>query len=75
VAHGPIAAEAPSFAQHRPLRDIAAGLEKELARSLREAGYEVLNTVCCTVKPDLERFRSVCAAFATHFPQLAKMTE
>jgi hypothetical protein len=44
MAFGPLFAEQPDFELHKPFRDRAAAIETDLARSLKEAGAEVLGT-------------------------------
>ena len=51
-------------------RDIVAALEKAVAEALKEAGYEVMNTVRCRKPLNAELFASVLSAFAGHFPAL-----
>jgi hypothetical protein len=70
VAYGPILPEADTRELHRERRDITAALEKALAEALRNAGYEVLNTVKCRKRLDRRRWTRVRKAFAVYFPKL-----
>jgi hypothetical protein len=70
VAHGPIFPEAENMALHLEPRDIVAAMEKALADALKEAGYNVLNTVKCRMCLDQELWETVRWAFAQHFPKL-----
>lgn len=47
IAHGPLFPQAENMEAHKRPRDIVAALEKALADALKEAGYEVMNTVHC----------------------------
>jgi len=77
IAHGPIFDEVPSegtredrMALHKPLRDIVAAMEKQLADELRDAGYNVLNVVHCKKPLDVVLWEDVRSAFAEHFERL-----
>jgi hypothetical protein len=70
VAYGPILKEAKGPEEHSKPRDITAALEKALSDALKEAGYEVLNTVNCRKKLDINLWTKVHKAFAVHFPRL-----
>lgn len=70
VSYGLVLKEATSRDKHRKNRDHVAALEKALAEAMTAAGYEVMNTVNCRTKLDVEAFASVRAAFAAHFTQL-----
>lgn len=70
VAHGPMLEEVDGLERHRGPRDTVAALEKALAEAMREAGYEVINTVNSRMPLDAELFSAVRAAFSAHFPKL-----
>jgi hypothetical protein len=70
IAHGPLFPEAPDYEAHKKPRNIVAALEKSLADSLKESGYEVLNTVKCRFSLDQKLWIAVRAAFAKYFPKL-----
>ena len=72
VAYGPILKEATRPDEHTKPRDTTAALEKALADALKESGYEVLNTVNCRKKLDLNLWDKVRKEFAVHFPRLDK---
>ena len=72
VAHGPLFQEQPDMESHRPIRNKVAALEKALADDLREAGYDVLNTVKCNAPLCGDLWAAVRNAFATHFPKLGQ---
>ena len=44
VAFGPIFDEQSDFAAHKPFRDKMAGVEKEVARILRDRNYNIIGT-------------------------------
>lgn len=73
VAYGPVLAEAAekTMEAHKPLRDKAGAIERQLAEDLVEASYEVMNTVPGTWSLDEELYAPVRAAFADVFPRLA----
>jgi hypothetical protein len=70
VAHGPVLAEGKGMNQHKKRRDIVAALEKKLAGSMDEAGYEVLNKVHSRKTLDEKHWHQVKKAFAAEFPRL-----
>jgi len=70
IAHGPLFPEAQDMETHSGPRDIVGALEKALADALREAGYDVMNTVRWLKPVDAKLFASVRAAFEAHFPKL-----
>ena len=77
IAHGPIFDEVPSkgtreerMELHKPLRDIVAAMEKQLADDLRDAGYNVLNVVHCKKPLDVVLWKNVRSTFAAHFERL-----
>ncbi len=70
VAYGPILGEAATQDAHRKSRDIIAGLEKALANSMKEFGYNVLNTVNCQKATDPDLWTKVRDEFAQHFPKI-----
>ena len=77
IAHGPIFEEVPHIGsrqdrmeKHKPLRDIVAAMEKQLAEDLSAAGYNVLNIVHCKKPLDVALWKPVRRAFAMHFKQL-----
>jgi hypothetical protein len=80
VSHGPLYPEVARsdgddrdtlMARHIPIRNVVGAFEKVLAEELKEAGYDVLNTVKWPHACDQEIWRTVKAAFATEFPRLA----
>jgi hypothetical protein len=72
IAHGPILKEASTFEAHCEPRNVIASLEAALAVALKEAGYEVMNTVNCRMPLDNKLFKKVRSAFATEFPKLSQ---
>ncbi len=70
IAHGPLFPQAEDMEAHKKPRDIVAALEKALADALKEAGYEVMNTLRCRKPLDVDLFTSVQTAFGAHFPEL-----
>lgn len=73
IAYGPIFKETADFDQDRKPRDIVAGLEKKLVDTLREAGYDVMNTVNSRMPPDKRRWRAVRDSFLEHFPNIGNI--
>jgi hypothetical protein len=76
IAHGPVLPEPPGkdMAEHTLRRDVAAGIEKRLARDLKAAGYDVVNTVSSTKPLDEIAYADVRLAFTAHFPRLEQIT-
>ena len=70
IACGPLFKETKDWNEHVPRRDKVARLEKELADSLKAAGYDVLNEVHSRKCLDTSRWAEVREAFAAHFPGL-----
>lgn len=70
VAHGPIFEEATTKELHQKSRDILAALEMALAEAMAEAGYNVMNSVNCRKKLNIEQFNQIRNAFAAEFPKL-----
>jgi hypothetical protein len=70
VAYGPIMDEGRTKEEHRPRRDRIAAMEKALACTLAEAGYEVMNTVSCKIPLDEGAFAEIRTALAVFFPKL-----
>jgi len=70
LAYGPILVEAATQDEHRMSRDIIAGLEKALENSMKESGYNVLNTVNCKKALDPDLWSNVRKAFAEYFHKL-----
>lgn len=70
VAYGPIFPEEKIMRKHKEPRDKVAALEKELAETLENAGYDVMNTVNCRRPLDQELWEEVRDAFADHFCKL-----
>ncbi len=70
TAYGPLFKKQMNMKAHMPVRDKVAALEKALADSLRESGYDVLNHVNCRKKLDLRLWGTVRRVFARHFPKL-----
>ena len=56
--------------KHKPLRDVVAAMEKQLAEDLSNAGYNVLNVVHCKKPLDIVLWKDVRSAFANHFERL-----
>jgi hypothetical protein len=75
AAYGPIHPEGASMADHTPLRNIVAAMEKALCDALLAAGYTVLNSVNCRQKLDDESWRRVLTAFTERFPKLKRAPE
>jgi hypothetical protein len=75
VAYGPIHAEGASMADHTPLRDRVAAMEKALCDALCTAGYTVLNSVNCRQKLDEQSWIEALSAFAERFPKLNQSPE
>jgi hypothetical protein len=67
VAHGPILAEATDWEEHVPRRNIVGGLEQKLEQELREAGWEVMNTVTGSFELDKQLWIEVRSAFVEKF--------
>ena len=72
IAHGPIFPEQQTMDEHKGPRDIVAALEKHLACTLEDAGYNVLNTVNCRQPLDGENWDKVKAAFVEYFPRIGE---
>ena len=70
IAHGPILKEAKTNDQHKKRRDSIAAMEKALADEMTASGYDVINTVKCRMKLDVNNYAPVRAAFALHFKML-----
>lgn len=81
IAHGPIYPQvdhdgsdrAKLMERHKPFRDQAGAMEKLLCDGLRDAGYDVLNTVNCKwvlSAEGREKWQEAKAAFQTDFPKL-----
>jgi hypothetical protein len=75
VAFGPIHREGASMADHKPLRNVVAAMEKALRDALHTAGYTVLNDVNCRQKLDRAAWQEVLAAFTERFPKLKPTPE
>lgn len=77
IAHGPIFNEVPDggsrydrMEKHKPIRDVVAAMEKQLAEDLSAAGYNVLNKVHSRKPLDVAIWTPVRQAFAKHFERL-----
>ena len=70
VAHGPILEESTTDADYRQRRDRIAAMEAALEAAMRQAGYDVMNTVSCRFAVDESAFAPVRIAFAAQFPGL-----
>jgi hypothetical protein len=72
IGHGPIYDQVldKDFAAHKPLRDTVGAMEKKLAEDLRDAGYDVMNTVRWKPALDPELYAPIRAAFTAEFPGL-----
>jgi len=73
IAYGPIFQEAGTMADHQPIRNRMAALEKELRNALHSAGYNVLNAVYCDHKLDDALWAEVADAFRDRFPKLQSL--
>jgi len=67
VAHGPILTEAAGWDGHVPRRDIVGGLEQKLEQELRQAGWDVMNTVAGSFELDEQLWADTRPAFAERF--------
>jgi hypothetical protein len=67
VAHGPILNEAKDWEGHVPRRNIIGGLEQKLEQELRQAGWNVLNTVKGTFVLDEQLWKDILPAFSDRF--------
>jgi len=47
-------------------------MEKALADEMTASGYDVINTVKCRMKLDVNNYAPVRAAFALHFKRLGR---
>ena len=56
--------------RQKPLRDVVGALEKALADTLRDVGYEVMNPVPGRSDTESHRWHEVLAAFEPRFPAL-----
>lgn len=72
VGHGPVFDEVPNkdFEAHKPVRDRVGSVEKKLAQTLADAGYDVINEVRSKASLDEDLWESVRSAFAAEFPGL-----
>ncbi len=71
--YGPILPECLTMEEHRPSRDIIAGLEKGLRDALHTAGYRVLNEVKSRKAIHESLMPDVLKAFAGSFSKLARV--
>ena len=71
-AYGPIFSEGKNSTQHKQRRDVVAALEKALGDAMREAGYNVINTVHCRKPSDERLFQRVRSAYSVYFSKLRK---
>jgi hypothetical protein len=67
VAHGPILPEAASWEEHVLKRKTIGGLEQKLEHELRQAGWNVMNTVPGTFELDEQLWIDIRAAFSREF--------
>ena len=67
VAYGPILTEAVDWERHVPRRDIVGGLEQRLEQELRQAGWDVMNTVKGSFELDEQLWTDIRPAFAEKF--------
>jgi hypothetical protein len=67
VAHGPILTEAADWDGHVLRRDVVGGLEQKLEQELRQAGWDVMNTVKGSFELDEQLWAEVRPAFAERF--------
>ena len=70
IAYGPLFPEAQDWSGHIEPRDTVAALEKALAESLKDAGYDVLNKVRCRKPLNADLWSKVRKSFAAHFRRL-----
>lgn len=70
ISCGPLFPEQADKKAHYKIRDIVAALEKELAVSLSNAGYRVLNTMHCRKPLHSSYWREVRRVFIDYFPRL-----
>jgi hypothetical protein len=71
VTYGPVLEEVKDVVEYRRRRDVVASIEKALENAMRDAGYDVLNTVKCRLPLDRELFLKIRTAFATQFSGLS----
>jgi hypothetical protein len=74
-ALGPIFPPCATMDEHKGPRDRVAALEKKLAESLREAGYDVMNTVKSRMPLDAALWQQIKAGFQPTFPKLASLND
>ena len=89
VAHGPIHPEvikpagfshkdkkthAELMEKHVPIRNVVGAMEKQLAKDLRDAGYQVLNNVSWKHSISEDEWEPIRAAFAKDFGNLVKLS-
>lgn len=67
IAHGPILTEATDWEEHVLRRDVVGGLEQKLEQKLREAGWDVMNTVPGSFELDEQLWKDIFPAFAEKF--------
>ena len=70
ITFGPLFPLQKTMTKHKPFRDKTAALEKKLADTLRQCGYDVLNEVKCRKELDLKLWERVRRAFVGDFPKL-----
>ncbi len=70
VAYGPILPEGATMADHKPLRNKVAAMEKALRDALHKAGYTVLKEVHSRQEIDAALWQEVLNVFAGRFPRL-----
>lgn len=77
ICHGPIYPEVVRdndsnrdtlMEAHISIRDMVGAMERQLCQELKDAGYDVLNTVNCRAAFDTPVWQTVRVAFAEHFP-------
>ena len=71
-ALGPFFPEQTTKEEHEPFRDRLARIESELARELRDRGYEVLGSHGSRMALDEELWSQVLASFDELFPRIAE---
>lgn len=73
IAHGPVLPEVATkeMADHKVSRDVVAAMEKQLATDLKDAGYDVVNTVTSKKLLDPDLYAPVRAAFAKELTGLS----
>ena len=72
IAYGPMFPEVNDWDEHRERKNKTAALEKALAETLKQRGYDLLNKVHSSHTIDAELWRKLCTALSSHFPELTQ---